>query len=91
MQGLDLEWCKSSDRGLPSPDAVFFMDIEIDEASTRGDFGDERYEVTSFQKTVREKFKQLQDQTWTVSMNSNMTNLSAVIKSQFRVYFTGDS
>lgn len=55
------------------------MDIEVDEASSRGDFGDERYEVTSFQKTVREKFKQLQDQTWTVSMNCNMTNLNAVM------------
>ena len=65
-KGLDFEWCKSCDRELPIPDQVFYLDIPIDEASTRGDFGGERYEVSSFQKTVQEKFKMLQDDSWKV-------------------------
>jgi dTMP kinase len=24
-KGLDYEWCKNSDRGLPRPDMVFFL------------------------------------------------------------------
>ncbi len=24
-KGLDLEWCKNSDKGLPKPDIVFFL------------------------------------------------------------------
>jgi len=65
-KGLDFEWCKSCDRELPTPDKVFYLDIPIDEASTRGDFGGERYEVSSFQKTVQEKFQQLQDDSWEI-------------------------
>lgn len=65
-KGLDFNWCKSCDSGLPTPDRVFYLDIPIDEASTRGDFGGERYEVSSFQKTVQEKFKMLQDDSWHV-------------------------
>jgi len=63
-KGLDLEWCKTCDKGLPTPDAIFYMDITIDEASSRGDFGGERYEVSDFQKKVQLKFQQLKDSTW---------------------------
>ena len=62
-----MDWCKSCDSGLPLPDRVFYMDIDVTEASTRGDFGDERYEVLGFQKKVQEKFKQLKDETWKVN------------------------
>jgi len=41
-KGYDLEWCKNPDRGLPKPDAVIFLDMPIEEAAKRGDFGGER-------------------------------------------------
>lgn len=63
-KGVDFDWCKSSDKGLPLPDQVFYLDIPIDEASTRGDFGGERYEVSYFQKAVQEKFDLLKDKSW---------------------------
>jgi dTMP kinase len=42
-KGLDLEWCKNPDRGLPAPDAIIYLDMPIEEAAKRGDFGEERY------------------------------------------------
>jgi dTMP kinase len=57
---MDVEWCKSPDRGLPAPDAVIFLELPIEDATQRGDFGNERYEEKNFQKSVRERFDSLQ-------------------------------
>lgn len=53
---MDFEWCKQSDKGLPKPDIVFFMDTSADVASTRDAYGNERYEKTEFQKLVYNNF-----------------------------------
>lgn len=63
---LDFNWCKSCDRGLPRPDVVFYLDISVDDASGRGEFGDERYEVSTFQKKVQGIYSKLSDDTWRV-------------------------
>jgi Thymidylate kinase. len=42
LQGLDLEWCKSPDVGLPCPDAVLFLTMDEEAAAERGGFGQER-------------------------------------------------
>jgi hypothetical protein len=34
-QGLDVEWCKNPDRGLPAPDAVLYLKLSVDTAMTR--------------------------------------------------------
>lgn len=57
--GMDLEWCKTCDRGLPSPDCVIYLDMPVEEAAKRGQFGEERYEKIDFQIKVREKFMAL--------------------------------
>jgi dTMP kinase len=59
-KGLDVEWCKNPDRGLPAPDCIIYLDLAIEEAAQRGQFGEERYEKVEFQKTVRDKFFTLQ-------------------------------
>jgi len=41
-KGVDLEWCKAPDKGLPAPDLVLFLDLPVDKAKTRGEFGAER-------------------------------------------------
>ena len=61
-KGLDREWCKGCDRGLPRPDGVFYLDVDPAETSVREGFGSERYEVVEFQKRVREIFLSLQDE-----------------------------
>lgn len=32
-KGLDVEWCKSCDRGLPAPDCVIYLDIPVEDAA----------------------------------------------------------
>ncbi len=54
--GLDLEWCKGPDRGLPEPDLVCFLDVSPEEARKRGGFGQERYEKEAFQVETYETF-----------------------------------
>jgi dTMP kinase len=57
--GMDLEWCKTCDRGLPSPDCVIYLDMPVEDAAKRGAYGEERYEKIDFQYKVREKFMAL--------------------------------
>ncbi|DBA01676.1 TPA: hypothetical protein N0F65_010327 [Lagenidium giganteum] len=67
--GMNLEWCWHPEIGLPRPDAVIFLDIPVEKASKRADFGQERYETTDFQKKVYKNFydiMDLDDRKWTV-------------------------
>lgn len=57
--GFSLDWCKSPDVGLPRPDLVMFLQLSPAEAALRGQFGEERYETSAFQKTVQQKFEHL--------------------------------
>jgi hypothetical protein len=38
-KGLDIDWCKAPDQGLPAPDCVIFLDISQDDAERRGGYG----------------------------------------------------
>ncbi|PWA14417.1 hypothetical protein CCH79_00011077 [Gambusia affinis] len=57
--GFCLDWCKRPDVGLPKPDLVMFLQLNPAEAALRGQFGNERYETSAFQKSVQERFEQL--------------------------------
>jgi dTMP kinase len=61
-KGMDLNWCKSPDVGLPAPDAVIYLDIDSEDAAKRGNYGDERYEKVGFQRKVAEVFATLRSQ-----------------------------
>ena len=63
---LSLEWCKTPDEGLLAPDVVLFMDLTVDQAMERGNFGDERYEKEEFQRTVRDTFFKLKSDSWKI-------------------------
>lgn len=67
--GMDLDWCMLPERGLPKPDAVIFLDISIEKAADRAEFGQERYEKAAFQQIVRENFFKImksQSPSWVV-------------------------
>lgn len=32
-KGLDIEWCKNPDRGLPAPDCIIYLDLAVEEAA----------------------------------------------------------
>lgn len=50
------------DAGLPAPDVVLFLDLTIEQAMERGQFGEERYEKEDFQRQVRAKFDELMNE-----------------------------
>lgn len=67
--GLDVPWCASPDRGLPAPDCVVYLDLPVEAAMRRGEFGAERYEKETFQRQVAANFATLREQDatpWTV-------------------------
>uniref|UniRef100_A0A6C0JB69 dTMP kinase n=1 Tax=viral metagenome TaxID=1070528 RepID=A0A6C0JB69_9ZZZZ len=74
-KGLPLEWCKNCDMGIPKPDVVVFLEVDPQEASLRGGFGDERYENINLQTKVKECYKHLIDNTWkTIDTNNKNFN-----------------
>lgn len=63
-KGLDLNWCKQPDIGLPCPDLVIYLDIPPNKISERVGFGKEFYENVNFQFKVRENFLLLKEDNW---------------------------
>lgn len=57
-----MEWCKTPDKGLPKPDLVIFLDIDVEKASKRSQYGEEKYEKKEFQKKVLESFQKILNQ-----------------------------
>ncbi|XP_075717504.1 thymidylate kinase isoform X2 [Rhinoderma darwinii] len=60
-ENFSLDWCKQPDVGLPKPDLVVFLNITPEAASKRGDFGNERYETSAFQKGVQKRYDELME------------------------------
>ncbi|XP_066955182.1 thymidylate kinase isoform X2 [Macrobrachium rosenbergii] len=71
-EGMSLEWCKQSDVGLPKPDRVLFLDLSVEAAQSRGQYGKERYEKAEFQKRVYENYHLLRDESWKI-IDANKT------------------
>ncbi|KAL6108466.1 dtymk [Pungitius sinensis] len=57
--GFSLDWCMKPDVGLPLPDLVMFLQLSPAEAALRGQFGEERYETSAFQRAVQQQFEEL--------------------------------
>ena len=55
VPGMDMEWCKGPDRGLPAPDLVIYMRAGHAVAAERSGFGEERYEKAEFQDKVSQQ------------------------------------
>ena len=70
--GMQVDWCMQPEVGLPAPDGVIYLDLTIEQAMTRGAFGEERYEKEGMQRKVRDNFFALMkgtgagDTTWHV-------------------------
>eukprot|EP00002_Diphylleia_rotans_P013990 TRINITY_DN2723_c0_g3_i2.p1 TRINITY_DN2723_c0_g3~~TRINITY_DN2723_c0_g3_i2.p1 ORF type:complete len:213 (-),score=36.53 TRINITY_DN2723_c0_g3_i2:45-683(-) len=81
-KGLDFEWCKQPDAGLPRPDLVLFLDIPVEKAALRGDYGQERYENKEFQEKVRSLFRRLHSSEWqVVDASGSMDEVTQLIQS----------
>jgi dTMP kinase len=61
-EGMDVDWCFAPEKGLPAPDAIIYLDLPIEKAMLRGQFGEERYEKENFQRLVRDNFFEMMKQ-----------------------------
>ncbi|XP_008048027.1 thymidylate kinase isoform X2 [Carlito syrichta] len=60
-KNFSLDWCKQPDVGLPKPDLVLFLQLQLADAAKREGFGCELYENQAFQKQVLQRFYQLME------------------------------
>lgn len=58
-KGIDGQWARAVDSGLPAPDLTVFLDVDPRTAAARGQYGEERYEVQEFQERTRAAFAEL--------------------------------
>ena len=66
VDGLDLEWCRAPEVGLPRPDALMYLELSLEDAAKRGGFGEERYETTEMQRAVKASFEAMREDWWDV-------------------------
>lgn len=59
LHGLDLDWCRAPDVGLPAPDLILYMYGDAAMLRSRAEYGDERYEEDAFQCKVRNAYNAL--------------------------------
>ena len=69
---LSLSWCKQPDIGLPRPDMVCFLDVSKEVAMKRANIAGEEYNLTEFQRKLRENYTRLRDPSW-VTVNADRT------------------
>ncbi|WWC66436.1 thymidylate kinase [Kwoniella pini CBS 10737] len=55
-KGLPFDFCLNPDKSLPLPDLTLYMTLSQEEASSRSQFGEERYETVSMQSATRQQF-----------------------------------
>ncbi|CAN0187735.1 unnamed protein product [Pylaiella littoralis] len=79
--GLEVDWCKDPDRGLPAPDKILFLDISVEDAMKRGQFGEERYEKEEFQRTVRATFLALMEEDKAAGVEWQLIDANGAIES----------
>lgn len=84
-KGLPEQWVRSSDVGLPKPDAVLFFDVSPEVAAQRGGFGEERLETATIQQKVAAVMPTLRDDAYWKTVNAD-GDLDSVEKNVFRIY-----
>ncbi|NP_001307833.1 thymidylate kinase isoform 5 [Homo sapiens] len=77
VDNFSLDWCKQPDVGLPKPDLVLFLQLQLADAAKRGAFGHERYENGAFQERALRCFHQLMKDT---TLNWKMVDASKSIE-----------
>ncbi|KPM08860.1 thymidylate kinase-like protein [Sarcoptes scabiei] len=77
-KGLDVDWCKAPEQGLPRPDCVLFLDYDFQKTNQyREKFGEEIYERTEFQRSVYEVYMKLRKPNWN-TIESNEKSIEQV-------------
>ncbi|KAL2649288.1 hypothetical protein R1flu_017416 [Riccia fluitans] len=80
-KGLDFQWCRTPETGLPAADLVLYLDIDPEVAASRGEYGLERYEKVDFQRRVATYYQAMRDSTWqTVDANQSVDEVQEALR-----------
>ncbi|KAF0988970.1 hypothetical protein HZS_7360 [Henneguya salminicola] len=92
-KGYDMEWCMSSDSGLPRPDIIFYLNSNEKKLRERSEFGREVYETTSFQTEVAKSYgilsrkcKELGHNWNVIDSNQDINSVSLSILNGFKKF-----
>lgn len=81
-KGLNIEWCKSSEKGLPKPDLVLLLTMDIPALQTRYGPDNEKYEEQNFQYKVKDTYDQIKESHWKeINANASIIDLHTEILS----------
>jgi dTMP kinase len=83
-KGLDREWCIYPDLGLPTPTITILLDLDPENASKRGEYGEERHDTQDFQIRVRSIYLEEQSRNvdWIIiDANQDMNTINTQILS----------
>jgi dTMP kinase len=84
-KGIEVNWCYASEKGLPKPDLIFYLSMNSDDATKRGDFGCERYEKLEFQKKIKSIYEDtlITDEWKFIYANKSIDEISTEISTIF--------
>ena len=83
-KGLDANWCKSPEKGLPKPDLVIYLKPQkMEDVVGREGFGEEMFEKADFQRKVKEAYENhIIEEDWkVVNASQDIEEVSNDIKS----------
>ncbi len=63
-KGLEWDWCRAADAGLPKPDAVIYLDLPLSKQAERSGWGKERFEKSEFQENVARAYNAMRADNW---------------------------
>jgi dTMP kinase len=86
-KNMNFLWCQQSDKGLPQPDLVCFLNMSEQVAKTRTDFGGERYEKSKFQNQVRLNYEKLRNDNW-INVEVEDNNFNKVHEQLYQIIKT---
>lgn len=64
---LPIEWCRETERGLPKPDLVIYLELPAESQLNRAGYGEERFETSEFQDSARKQYQHVMNmsqETW---------------------------
>ena len=95
-KGLNADWCKTPEKGLPRPDLIIYLKPEkMEDVVGREGFGEEMYEKADFQRKVKEAYENhIIEKNWKiVNASQNIEDVSNEIRriiSEHLKNFNGD-
>lgn len=58
-KGLDVDWCCAVERGLPKPDLVILLCVDVDVVEKRSEFGSDRHDKKDFLIKVQTAYQKI--------------------------------